>query len=198
MKRFIFTSVLSSNIDQDQDLTKILLAGCTPKTVKKGQFLLRSGATIQHSFYVEQGLLRQYAIDAKGKEHILQFAPEGWFMADRESEFLQKPSSYFIEAVEDSSLLLITSQLIQGLGEKHPGFAQYHHNLLHRHIAALQKRITLLQSATATERYLDFIETYPDLMLRIPQTYIASYLGITPESLSRLRQDLANSHLRTS
>lgn len=203
MKRFIFTSVLSSNIDQDQDLTKILLAGCTPKKVKKGQFLLRAGipiaiGTIAHSFYVEQGLLRQYSIDAKGKEHILQFAPEGWFMADRESEYLHRPSSYFIEAVEDSELLIITPKLIQELSAQHPGFIDYHFNLLHRHVAALQKRITLLQSATATERYLDFIQTYPDLLLRIPQTYIASYLGITPESLSRLRQDLAQKHKGTS
>src|SRR5690606_39702366 len=133
MKRFSFTSVLSSNIDQDQDLTRILLAGCTPRQVKKGAFLLRPGATINHSFYVEKGLLRQYSIDAKGKEHILQFAPEGWFMADRESEFLQKPSSYFIEAVEDSSLLLITPKLILNLrSEEHTSELQSRENLVCR------------------------------------------------------------------
>lgn len=194
MKRFIFTSVLSSNLDQDTNLTRIMLSNCQPKDVAKGAFLLRPGQEIGYSFYVEKGLLRQYTIDEKGKEHILQFAPEGWFMSDRESEYLNRPSSYFIEAVEPSSLLIITSKTIRDLSADNPEFMDYQFNLLHRHIASLQKRITLLQSASATDRYLDFIQTYPDLLLRIPQTYIASYLGITPESLSRLRQDLANKH----
>ncbi|MFZ1704276.1 MAG: Crp/Fnr family transcriptional regulator [Saprospiraceae bacterium] len=198
MKHFILKSILTSNIDQDENLTRELLSKCEPKNYQKGEYLLRPGKKLNHAFYVEKGLLRQYFIDVKGKEHILQFAPEGWFLADRESEYLNKPSSYFIDVIEDVEVLIINKELIQTLSESNPGFVQYQYHLLHRHIASLQKRITLLQSATATERYIDFIETYPDLLLRIPQTYIASYLGITPESLSRLRQDMAHKHKTNS
>jgi CRP-like cAMP-binding protein len=183
---------LTSNIDIDKTLIDQLISHCKIKQVKKGEFLLRQGEKCKHSFFVERGLLRQYSIDNKGKEHILQFAPENWFMTDRESVYFNEPSHYFIQALENSELVLMDENIILTLSKSDPQFLEFNNKLLHNHIRHLQKRITQLLSATAEERYLDFIKIYPDLLLRVPQTLIASYLGITPESLSRVRKELAN------
>lgn len=198
MDLFRFKTYLTGNVNINEKQVDQLLAQCKSIHVQKGEYLLRAGGSISHSFFVENGLLRQYALDEKGKEHILQFAPENWFMASRESEYLHQPSSYFIEAVENSRVLFVEKELIAHLSRTNPDFADFNHNLLHRHITSLQKRITQLQSASARERYLDFIKTYPDLMLRVPQSYIASYLGITPESLSRIRKEMAREHTSAS
>lgn len=194
MSPFRFTRYLTSHAELDKELIDKILSHCSRKEVNKGAFLLRAGEKIQHSFFVEKGLLKQYYVDKKGKEHILQFAPENWLMADRESEYFDQPSSYSIEAVEASEVFFINKDLIMKLSKTDDRFIAFNNLLLHRHIQRLQKRITLLQSATAEERYLDFIQTYPDLTLRVPQTHIASYLGITPESLSRVRKELAARH----
>ncbi|GAB3649700.1 Crp/Fnr family transcriptional regulator [Echinicola sediminis] len=191
MNHFTFISYLTSNGDIDEDFTKQILGQCRPLEVKKGAFLLQKGGRIQFSFFVEKGLLKQFSLDGKGKEHILQFAPENWFVSDRESEYLGKPSSYYIEAIEDSVVLQINQDLILSLSKKDPNFIKYNYGILHHHISSLQKRITLLQSASAEERYLDFIKTYPDILLRVPQVMVASFLGITAESLSRVRKVLA-------
>ncbi len=112
-------------------------------------------------------------------------------MADRESAFFRNASSYNITAIEDTITLLIDDELIRQLSENHPGFVNFNTKLLHNHIRHLTHRINQFLSATAEERYLAFIKTYPDILLRVPQTMVASYLGITPESLSRVRKELA-------
>lgn len=198
MNTFRFKTYLTGNINTTDALTQELLSHCNSKTVEKDSFLLREGEQIAHSFFVESGLLRQYSVDKKGKEHILQFAPENWFMSNRESEYLGQPSSYFIQAIEDSTILIIKKELIQQLSTSNAGFIDFNNRLLHKHIASLQKRVTQLQSASAKERYLDFIKVYPDILLRVPQTYVSSYLGITPESLSRIRKELAYEHQSVS
>lgn len=189
-----FADYIAKNLgEQDADVN-LLISECQLKTFPKGTFLLREGEKQQHSYFVENGLLRQFSIDAKGKEHILQFAPENWFMSDRESEYFDMPSSYFIEAIEDTTVFLIEKDFLLNLSLTNQTFLYFHDRLLHNHIRHLQRRITQLLSFTAEERYLDFVEIYPNLLLRIPQTMIASYLGITPESLSRVRKDLSEKH----
>jgi CRP-like cAMP-binding protein len=160
--------------------------------VKKGDFLLKEGDICSHSFFVESGLLRYYSIDDKGKEHILHFAPEGWFISDRDSMFFNKPTEYYTEALEDSKVILLDKNFFMSFSEDILPIAELNERLLHNHIRHLQKRITQLLSATAEERYLDFVRIYPDIMLRVPQWMVASYLGVAPESLSRVRKDLAN------
>jgi CRP-like cAMP-binding protein len=191
LNRFIFSNYLTSNSGLDEKLTQSILSQCKVMKVKKGDFLLMKGDKCNHSFFVEKGLLRQYVIDDKGKEHTIQFAPENWFMVDRESAYFDLPSSYFIQAMEEGDIVLIDEDLILELSKQDVSFLEFNNRLLHNHIRHLQHRITGLLSATAEERYLDFIEKYPDLMLRVPQALIASYLGIAPESLSRVRKDLA-------
>ncbi|ELR68888.1 cAMP-binding protein [Fulvivirga imtechensis AK7] len=192
MNTFNFTTFLTSNIDIERQYLDKLLDSCKVKQVAKGEYLVRVGEHCHHSFFVEKGLLRQFSIDDKGKEHIIQFAPENWFVTDRESVYFDQPSKFFIQAVEDSTVLFLEEHFIAALAREDQAFADFNNRLLHNHIRHLQKRINLLLSASAEERYLDFVKTYPDVLLRVPQTMVASYLGITPESLSRVRKELAS------
>jgi CRP-like cAMP-binding protein len=164
------------------------------KKFEKGSFALRQGEICADALFVERGLLRFYSIDESGKEHIVQFAPENWFIADRGSIYFKTPSDYFIDAVEDSYVVFLKPEFMCLAAEQTRTFAQYNEQILQKHIMQLQKRVRMLIGASALERYLDFIETYHDLMLRVPQWMIASYLGITPESLSRVRKELAKKH----
>lgn len=162
------------------------------RTVTKGEFLLRPGETSRYSYYVEKGLLCYYSIDHKGKQHIIQFAAEEWFIADRCSLFFQQPSEFFIEAIEDTVITAIPKDFFDKLSLSDPSFAQLNTKALHHHILHLQKRIQQLLAETAEQRYKDFLETYHSIASRIPQTLLASYLGIAPESLSRVRKEMAN------
>ena len=191
MNNFRLTSFLTSNIDIDKNNLESLVSQCKTKYVKKGEYLLKEGEKCKYSFFVEHGLLRQFALDDKGKEHILQFAPENWIVTDRESVYFDQPSAYYIQALENTNTILFEESLILHLSKQDPSFLEFNNKLLHNHIRQLQRRITLLISATAEERYLDFVRLYPDLLLRVPQWQIASYLGITAESLSRVRKELA-------
>jgi CRP-like cAMP-binding protein len=160
------------------------------KTYKKGEVLLEKGQICKHVFFVEEGLLRFFSISKEGKEHIIQFAPEGWFVTERNSICYNEPSEYFIDACERTTVVLLNQEFVDKASELSPQFRAYNERLLQNHIRQLQKRINLLIGTNAEERYLDFIRIYPDLILRVPQWMIASYLGITPESLSRVRKNL--------
>lgn len=191
LKTFLTTNLL---ID-DKEISSIL-ESCQIKAIKKEAFLLRRDEYCKHTFFVESGLLRQYSIDEKGKEHTISFAPENWFVTDRESVYFNQPSIYYIQALEDSVVTIIDKNFMQLLTDKIPSFSDFNNKLLHNHIRHLQNRIHLLLSASAEERYLKFIEMYPDILLRVPQTMVASYLGITPESLSRVRKELATRNFK--
>lgn len=198
MNHFSLYSYLSSNVTTSPELLQGLLQQFKVKQVTKGSYLLKEGDKCRHVFYVEKGLLRQYTIDVKGKEHIIQFAPERWFISDRESTYFDEPSSYFIQALEDSKVVFLDEEAFMKLMHSSEKFITFNNRLLHNHIRQLQRRINGLLSATAEERYLDFIELYPDILLRVPQSMVASYLGIAPESLSRIRKQLAGQHNHTS
>ncbi len=196
MNSFNLKAYLTSNLEIDDEMVLSIIQNYTTKTVEKDQFLLRKGEHCKHTFFVENGLLRQFSIDEKGKEHIQLFAPENWFVTDRESSFFNLPSAYFIQALEKSEVILLDENFFNLLSKKIPSFADFNNRLLHNHIRHLQNRINLLLSARAEDRYLQFIKMYPDILLRVPQTMVASYLGITPESLSRVRRDLALKNFR--
>jgi CRP/FNR family transcriptional regulator, anaerobic regulatory protein len=157
---------------------------------KKGQFLIDKGQICKDIFFVEKGLLRQYIIDGQGKEHMIHFAPENWIVSDRSSSYFNQPGEYFIDAIEDSEVVVMDEAFINGASELSKTFRENNHRALHNHVRHLQKRIIQLLSDTAETRYLEFLKVYPNLLLRVPQWMIASYLGITPESLSRVRKEL--------
>lgn len=165
------------------------------KKIRKGELITREGEHSQHVFFVSRGLLRAYSLDLKGKEHILQFAPENWFIGDRNS-MIDQPSIFFVDAIEDTEAVLLPNNFIELNAAEFPNLLPMNVLLLNNSIRFMQRRINMLLGATASERYLDFLKIYPNLTLRAPQWMIASYLGITPESLSRVRKELAKSRFR--
>ncbi|MCI5058490.1 Crp/Fnr family transcriptional regulator [Phaeodactylibacter sp.] len=144
--------------------------------IKKGQILQRNGDLNSKVYHVQSGLLRSYSIDNKGREHIYMFAPENWIIAD--SVPPQTPCDLFIDALEDSEVIQITKDNVSVTDTQK----------LIKRLEILQQRIIMLMSASAIERYEHFIETYPDIVQRVPQKMIASYLGITPEALSSVKR----------
>lgn len=168
------------------------------KKVAKGEFLLQGGEICNSSFFVEKGLLRMFSIDKNGKEHVIQFAPENWLISDRSSLHFNQKSQYYIEAVEESEVVLLNRDFFTKMVEIYPKIAENNDLLLQKHIRNLQNRVNSLLADTAEERYLTFIKIYPDILQRVPQWMVASYLGITPESLSRVRKELARKNFNIS
>lgn len=154
-------------------------------TVKKGEILQSGGEFESRGYIVKSGLLRSYSIDNKGKEHIYMFAPEDWTIGD--SHFPNEPTELFIDALEDSEVLVFERNSITDI-DTDVAFQK-----LIRRMAVLQKRIIMLMSATAIERYEHFEKTYPNIVQRVPQRMIASYLGITPEALSKVKGERVKS-----
>ena len=162
-----------------------------PTTLPAGEFLQRAGDVPKHGAFVATGCLRSYVIDANGKEHIIQFAPETWWLADATSLMTGAPSQYFFDAVEDSELLLIDPPSQQLLVDQVPSYAAAFRTGLQKHSAAKDQRIVTTLTTTAEERYLEFIARYPSLAQRVPQWMMASYLGVSPETVSRVRKNLS-------
>jgi CRP-like cAMP-binding protein len=148
--------------------------------VKKGQILQRKGDYNSRIYHVENGLLRSYIIDDNGKEHIYMFAPEKWIVGD--SSESNTPCQLYIDAIEDSVLLE---------EEKEETLQNTNSKTFMKRLNTLQNRVLMLMSVVALERYEHFIATYPSIIQRVPQRMIASYLGITPEALSRVRKEIS-------
>lgn len=170
---------------------QLLAQNLSTQNVRKGRIIQRPGEFCRQSFFIERGLLRSYTIDAMGKEHIIQFGSENWIVTDRSSVFFNEPSELYIDAIEDTDFVALDSTFADRAGQLGTAFQTFNERALHNHIRHQQKRINLLLSAPAEERYLNFIQLYPDITQRVPLWMIASYLGITPESLSRVRKELA-------
>lgn len=161
------------------------------KTVKKGEILLSLGDSAPFTFKVNKGCLKSYVIDHAGKEHILQFAPEGWLIGDMDSSTNNKPSVIFIDAIEDSEVSFISTAAFKEFHNLDKEMLAEVGTKLRNNLIATNKRVISLLSATAKERYISFTETYPTLVQRLSLKLIASYIGITPEYLSDLRRKLA-------
>lgn len=187
--------VLFSKVEEKITLTEAEKEICKslfiPKKLRKRQYILQQDDICKNLIFVENGLLRSYNLDDKGNEHILQFAPEGWWIADVYSFFTSENSNYNIDAIEDSELLLITNSALEQLYESVPKFERYFRILTQNNMIAMQKRLMSELSSTAEDKYLKLIAAYPNIVARVPQHMIASYLGLTPESLSRIRKRIA-------
>lgn len=159
-----------------------------PKTLDRGELLLREGELAKYGSFVCKGCLRSYVVDSKGKEHVVQFAPENWWLSDIDSMMNKKPSLYFMDAVEPTDVLLIDLPSFQKLLEQLPGLAASFQKGREKHTDAKDKRIVASLTSDAEERYRQFLQTYPSIVQRVPQHMIASYLGLSPETLSRVRK----------
>lgn len=158
-----------------------------PRLYRKRQYVLQEGDVCQQFNFIVRGCLRMYKVDDKGNIHILQFAVENWWISDIGSFHERKPSELNIDALEDTMVLQISHENLLLLYTETPKFDRIFRVLIENSFVSLQKRLLQNISSTADERYLAFIQNYDHLTLRLPQTQIASFLGITPEFLSRLR-----------
>lgn len=158
------------------------------RRVRKRQYLLQSGEACIHENFVISGCLRAYTIDSDGSEHIAQFAIENWWISDLYAFLSGTPATLYIDAIEDSEVFSIEKSDLERLYLLIPQFDRLFRILLQNAFVAHQRRILGKNSQTAEEQYLDFITRYPAMEQRIPQHQIASYLGLTPETISRIRK----------
>jgi CRP-like cAMP-binding protein len=161
------------------------------KSITKGSILLEPGQYCKVGYRVLKGCLRSYVIDTSGKSHILQFAPENWVISDLESYSNKTPSKIFIDAIEDSQLEVISDKYLDTLEDLDKSTLIEIHIKFRNNLIATHNRLISLLSGTAEEKYLEFIKIYPNLIQRIPQKLIASYLGMTPEHLSYIRNKIS-------
>jgi CRP-like cAMP-binding protein len=156
------------------------------RSLKKKQFLTREGEIARGPAFVIRGLLRSYSIDRNGFEHVIQFAPPGWWVGDIGSMIRQQPGILNVDALEDSEVLWMAEADAEALYERIPKFERFFRILTQNALAAHQARLVSILSLPAKERYADFCRLYPSLIECLPQKQIASYIGVTPEFLSKM------------
>lgn len=180
---------ISKYISLTKDEEKLIPGFWSQKILNKGDYLLRNGEICRTDNYIISGTLKAFCINADtGDEEILYFAIDDWWATDMESFRQQEPSIYNIEALEKTELLQISFHSFQKMLEQIPSLERYFRIILESYLGALQKRIIYNHIYNAEQRYLDFLQNYPNIAARIPQYLIASYLGISAEFLSRIRK----------
>jgi CRP-like cAMP-binding protein len=174
--------------DSETELIKNIFV---PQKIRKRQYFLQEGQVCKYSAFIVKGALRLYTVDDKGAEHIVRLLIENWWAVDRESFVMLTPSVYNIDAWEDTEVLIITRAGSLDLLDQIPVLSEWTRKLDEQHAVAAQRRLSASISFSAEKRYSDFASTYPEFLQRFPQHMIASYLGITKETLSRIRHQVA-------
>jgi CRP-like cAMP-binding protein len=182
IKRYV-----SLNADDEKQFIAIV----RKSRVKKRQFIVQPRFVCTHQTYVVKGALRVYFVNKNGNEHTLQFAIDDWFASDHYSYIHQTPASIFIEALEDSYIQQIEYNDVERLCLENQKFERFFRKVAQKSFAFAQRRILSNLDKTAEERYLEFMEMYPDIIQKVPQYAVASYLGMTPEFLSKIRKKIA-------
>lgn len=184
----LFKKYLKEKSSVTEAELELIESVCQVKRVRRRQYLLQEGDVWKYHCFVAKGCLRTYTVDQAGNEHIIYFAIENWWTGDRESLVTAQPSMYNIDALEDSEVILISIPNFERICTQVPAFYNMVNAILQNSFIVAQRRIHTHISLTAEEKYLRFMETSSHLNTRIPQSMIASYLGITPETLSRIRR----------
>src|SRR5262245_53820337 len=159
----VLQAYLERNIKLTEEDIALIRAVFLPRSIKKGEFFLREGEVAKYGAFVAKGFLRSYVIDDKGKEHIIQFAPENWWIGGKSPESPDSPSSVFIDAIEDSEVLLIDLKGHYTMMERVAGYAAGFRAGMERRSDAKDKRIVHSLTASAEQRYSDFLATYPTI-----------------------------------
>ena len=157
------------------------------KLVSKGDVLIGQGQAVKNTYFVKEGCIRSYCIDKNGKEHTLQFAIKNWWISDFIAIYTNELSTLTIECITDSNIIEFNAEKLNGIYSIFPEFEAFQRTTLERHVVSLHKRILNQLQLTAAERYELFLHQYPDIEQYTPNYHIASYLGITQQSLSRIR-----------
>jgi len=181
---------ISKYIRLDEAEKEIFVSHLRTIHIKRKQFTLNDGEVCKNSVFVTAGCLRGFTVDKNGVEHVLSFAPPGWWIADMYSLISQKPGILNIEALEDTEAITLSKINQEKLYHKVPKFERFFRILTENSLVANQQRIVDNMSLTAEERYSIFCKRYPTLIDHLPQKQIASYIGVTPEFFSRMRSRL--------
>jgi len=160
-----------------------------PKRMLKRQFLLQEGDVCRDLTFVEKGALYSYTVDSAGNKHVIRFAFEGWWMANLHSFFTGKPTRLNIEVLEECELLMLDRDNHEKLLDEVPAYERYHRIIVQNAYVAIQQRVENALGLTAEEKYERLIEQNPEFLNRVPLNLVASYLGVTPETLSRVRSN---------
>ncbi len=171
------------------DDKQLLITHFKPKKLRKRQYFLQEGDVCKYIGFIVKGSARTFTVDEKGHEHILKLSLENWWLADFESFYLLTPSRFNIEALEDMEVLQATHAQIEEHLKHIPAFSAMSNIISQNNTIATQKRVHAAMSYTAEERYEDLVTNYPQFLQRFPQNMIASYLGLSPETLSRLKKN---------
>jgi CRP-like cAMP-binding protein len=180
---------VSKHIQLTKDEEKIFVSFLKEKKIKRKQFILRENAICENSVFVTNGCLRGYTIDPNGFEHILQFAPPDWWIADMYSLISQKPGNLNIDAIEDTDVLLLSRKNQEKLFVDVPKFERFFRIITENSLVANRQRVLDNMSLTAQQRFATFCHHYPTLIEHLPQKLIASYIGVTPEFLSKVKAE---------
>jgi CRP-like cAMP-binding protein len=187
--------LLLAEISKELPLTKLeedqIKAAFTLKKLRKRQYLIQFGETFRHLFFVEKGMLRAYLKGEKEEEHVIQFAPEGSWIPDSFHQLEDMEATYNIDALEPSEILCIDREAFQELLLKIPKLEKYFRVVMQKRLHALHLRVINYLTHFAEDKYKMFMQVYPEIVQRVPQHMIASYLGIKPETLSRNRKKMA-------
>jgi len=183
-----FNEVVPLTPDEEALIKQYLV----PKKLRKKQYLLQEGDVCKYLCFVVKGAMRSYVLDEKGDEHITAFAFEGWSITDLPSFIRQEPATLNIDALEDCELLLTSKSAMDELFQKLPKYETYARITVTHGYMALQKRMTNMISLPLEERYKAFVQSHQNILQRVPQHMIASYMGLSPETLSRVRSRLNN------
>jgi CRP-like cAMP-binding protein len=178
------------NINDDdfhtfQSLTKTI-------TIKKGEYFIDEGSPARYIAFVNKGVLYSYSIDDKGDKHVIQIALENYWISDLFSFFSQEPSLYNVKAIETSEIILLSRENFSRACDTIPPFERFFRILIQKAYVNAQRRVSRIYKDPAEQRYLNLINEHPEIIQRVPQHYIASYLGIKPQSLSRIRKNLSS------
>lgn len=185
----LFKSI-AQHVSLDEEEKKYLQSILLPMKVSQNEFIEKAGEVTRYFINVNEGCLMTYFTDSQANDHVLQFATAGWWTGDLHSYTTESPSIYSTRALTDSSVLLLPKNQRDILLERYPKFERYFRIILENSLITHQQRILRNFSTTAESRYQHFLEKYPTLEQFVPQKYIASYLGITPEFLSKIRRKM--------
>lgn len=184
------TQHIKNHISPTKDDLELFIGMLQEIKVIKGSFLLSPGNPVKDEYFVVKGCLKAYYMDSKGNRHISQFAIENWWVGDFDAFYNGGLSNVYIEAVEDSQLLAISSDNLNVIFEKAPIYERYFRILVTEAFISQRKRILSAQEKNTQQRYVEFCVSYSNIEHRVTNYDIANYLGVTPENLSRVRKGL--------
>ena len=182
-----FNKKVSLTPKEEEDIKQYLKS----KKLRKKQYLLQEGDVCKTIAFIEKGALREYSVDDNGIEHIIQFGVEGWVISDLYSFLTGEPATYNIDALEDTEMILVTKSAHEELLQEVPKYETFTRLNITGAYLAMQKRLTSIIGSSLEQRYADFTALYPNIVQRVPQHMIASYIGLTPETLSRIRKRIS-------